>query len=761
MAYTAIANDVFISAMPSAITENDRALKDDKVVNAGKVNDLITGNATGNIPISNGTVCTNLNAEKVGGNLPSAFATAGHTHATVTTSSNGLMINTDKSKLDGISAGAEVNQLAFSNVLVGATTIASDSKTDTLTLTAGTGMTLTPDATNDAVTFTITQDGHYHSNATTSANGFFSATDKTKLDGVATGAEVNQNAFSNIVAGGVTAVADSKADTFTINAGAGITVTGDATNDACTIAVTANGHTHTDATTSASGFMSATSLTKLNGIATGAEVNQNAFSNILVGATTIQSDSKTDTFEIVAGTNIALTPDATNDKVTINVSGTVANATNAVYANTAGSAPANGGTATTISGNIGGNQVVASRNNVDTDITTARELRWMNYGNSHTIVENSASSYPGGNVNAQVAWSPTYPVLMGYNGTTTYGVRVDSARVADSAPANGGNSTTVGGYTPSQLRLGGYDLADNVTTTISGGGFGPKVSFLPSGGTSTRSLILGFQDNSKNWLEGYMIWNNDGKPKINNSYVATLADIPTSLPANGGTSASCSGNSATATYATSAGSAPANGGTAWGIYNLVGDNDYIRIQGGSTGTNAGYLEIATADDGTEPIYVRQYTGAFTSISRTAKLLDESGNTYFPGTVYSNGSKKVATTDQIPVAGTRISYLRYTFSLDTSNNKTAHGLSGIDLTTVRIDPIITCVTANNGYSTGDVIFNPIIYHNSSYPSPITTAIDATYIYILFSTTTLYLRNKSTGASCTSPFSNWSFSFRITY
>jgi hypothetical protein len=70
----------------------------------------------------------------------------------VTTSANGLMSSTDKTKLDGISSGAEVNQNAFSNIKVGSNTIAADSKTDTLELVAGTNITLTPDATNDKVT---------------------------------------------------------------------------------------------------------------------------------------------------------------------------------------------------------------------------------------------------------------------------------------------------------------------------------------------------------------------------------------------------------------------------------------------------------------------------------------------------------------------------------------------------------------------------------------------------------------------------------
>ncbi|MCI1615970.1 MAG: hypothetical protein LKH86_24710, partial [Heyndrickxia oleronia] len=44
---------------------------------------------------------------------------------------------------------------------------------------------------------------------------------------------------------------------------------------------------------------------------------QRAFSNVKVGSTTVAADSPTDTLELVAGSNVTLTPDATNDKVTI------------------------------------------------------------------------------------------------------------------------------------------------------------------------------------------------------------------------------------------------------------------------------------------------------------------------------------------------------------------------------------------------------------------------------------------------------------
>ena len=68
------------------------------------------------------------------------------------------------------------------------------------------------------------------------------------------------------------------------------------------------------------------------------------------------------------------------------------------------------------------------------------------------------------------------------------------------------------------------------------------------------------------------------------------------------------------------------------VYAQIADNDYFRLRVGGTASNAGYVEFATADDGNEPIYFRQYTGTFTTVKRTLTLLDGSGNSSFPGTV---------------------------------------------------------------------------------------------------------------------------------
>lgn len=80
------------------------------------------------------------------------------------------------------------------------------------------------------------------------------------------------------------------------------------------------------------------------------------------------------------------------------------------------------------------------------------------------------------------------------------------------------------------------------------------------------------------------------------------------------------------------------------------DNDFFRIIAGGKGSSNGYVAFDTADDGNEPIYVRQYTGTFINNVRTATLLDANGNTIFPGNVKAgsftgalNGNATTATT----------------------------------------------------------------------------------------------------------------------
>lgn len=96
-----------------------------------------------------------------------------------------------------------------------------------------------------------------------------------------------------------------------LKAGTGITITPAADSSTFTI----SSRTYSNATASAAGLMSAAHYTKLEGIAAGAEVNQNAWSKITVGETTVSADAKEDTFEIKGGTNVTVS--ATGNVITI------------------------------------------------------------------------------------------------------------------------------------------------------------------------------------------------------------------------------------------------------------------------------------------------------------------------------------------------------------------------------------------------------------------------------------------------------------
>ena len=175
------ADDSYLSDFPAGDREQNRALKDDQIVNAGRLRGLTVGNENGQIPINNGTENTNLNAALLNGKASSYFATSNHTHTTATQSSNGYMSNADKKKLDGIASGAEVNQNAFANVKVGSTTIQSDAKQDTLELAAGTNISLVGDANNDKVTIGVTGKVASASQADNATNATKATQDKNGL----------------------------------------------------------------------------------------------------------------------------------------------------------------------------------------------------------------------------------------------------------------------------------------------------------------------------------------------------------------------------------------------------------------------------------------------------------------------------------------------------------------------------------------------------------------------------------------------------
>lgn len=81
--------------------------------------------------------------------------------------------------------------------------------------------------------------------------------------------------------------------------------------------LSADAQEYGEATSSQAGLMSISDKIKLNEIAEGAEVNQNAFTSITDGEVTIAADAKQDVLNFTAGEGISIVLDAVKDSITI------------------------------------------------------------------------------------------------------------------------------------------------------------------------------------------------------------------------------------------------------------------------------------------------------------------------------------------------------------------------------------------------------------------------------------------------------------
>lgn len=221
-------------------------------------------------------------------------------------------------------------------------------------------------------------------------------------------------------------------------------------------------------------------------------VNQNAFSNVTIGSTTIAADSATDTLTLVAGSNITLTPDATNDKITIAASTNAGTITGVTAGNgltgggTSGAVTLNVGAGTGISvaadavslatsgvtaGTYGPSANVTGSNNATINvpqITVDAYGRVTSVTNRvYTSVNTDTNTDTQVTQAAAITTNGSYPLLLGYSTATT-------------AVTNTVNKTTTLNYNPSTkaLTTGNIVLSSGYGTTLPSSGVEGQIFFL-------------------------------------------------------------------------------------------------------------------------------------------------------------------------------------------------------------------------------------------------------------------------------------------
>ena len=234
------------------------------------------------------------------------------------------------------------------------------------------------------------------------------------------------------------------------------------------------------------------------------ETGLSAFNEPVLNANTnaLLLNGRDSAYYLDAGNLVGTVPSARlSGTYGISISGNAATATTATNATNAASA-AKLATARTISitGDVTGSATFDGSANISINAqlpdytawnsSSAKDgvvgmLGWRHYGNSHVIFDASASTAPNGvaksNTNPDNAWTPQYPTLMGWNGTSTYGVRVDRARYAESltsnitingVAANVGSNITIADSTKLPLAGGSLSGALKVVVNTAGSNYG-------------------------------------------------------------------------------------------------------------------------------------------------------------------------------------------------------------------------------------------------------------------------------------------------
>jgi len=170
-------------------------------------------------------------------------------------------------------------------------------------------------------------------------------------------------------------------------------------------------------------------------------------------------DSESTGFYLDPGATSNLTGLTVTNTISGSINGNASTATTLQTARTIAGVSFNGSANITLTGQ----NISTGTGTAANDIEVAKYLRWKNYGNNHVLIDASAGTSPAGGAIDKYTAANTIsnagagtsswgePIsLMGWNGSATYGVRVDRARTIDNQ-ANSATITATSANTASQI----------------------------------------------------------------------------------------------------------------------------------------------------------------------------------------------------------------------------------------------------------------------------------------------------------------------
>lgn len=367
-----------------------------------------------------------------------------------------------------------------------------------------------------------------------------------------------------------------------------------------------------------------------------------------------------------------------------------------------------GGSAMNVSVSGSGNAVTA----ISKSGTTIRVTKGTTFLTSHQ----SLASYLT-RTDAASLYQPKGNYLTSHQSLADYAKKTE---IPTALPANGGNSDTVDNEHASNFSYthqSSFDFSKIksgriVTFDQSNTDYGWINGFASTHNNYLTSVIFNTHRTS-NWYVGYIEGNFDTGLTNGLSAVRRLAFLDSKVAdsdkldgihanelftnlsnSNNGISVTIGGT--TKSVSNISVNHASNADTALKVYGQVADtgfhelvrcdmnSDRFRIIAGSSGVNKGWAEIATADDGNEPIYVRQYSGVFSSVVRTLTLLDANGYTHFPSYINIGGNENNnSSPDRVWGSNSSDSYLRSyrTSALSVANADTVDGVHANQLSRI--------------------------------------------------------------------------------